>query len=323
MEIREVLKKYEKELIHPATEQPRYEVELLLSFVIGKPREYLLTHPEATVTEDEIKKFAALIDERANGTPIAYLIGQKSFYGLDFFVNENVLIPRPETELIVDEALVIIKNSNHEQLLIADIATGSGCIIAAIAKNLPKERKNITLFASDISPKALIVAKQNIKKYGLTESITLTQGDLLEALLLKIIRPRRTSLGLENYPPEASRPQSGKLSARGGPALGWQIIITANLPYLTPEQIKDSPSIQKEPFLALDGGKDGMELYIRLFEQTKQLKSMTEADISLLAEIDHTQTEVFISEVKRILPTAGVKIKKDLGGYERMVIIDF
>ncbi|MCD4705679.1 HemK family protein methyltransferase [bacterium] len=137
------------------------EVEILMSFVLKKSREFILTHSEYELVYYQKKKLEKIIKERLNNKPIAYIIGKKEFYKLDFYVNKNVLIPRPETEIMVYEALNIIKVFKNKNIKtnIIDIGTGSGAIIIAIAKNA----LNNNFFATDISRKALNVALKTIK----------------------------------------------------------------------------------------------------------------------------------------------------------------
>lgn len=150
------------------------ETELLLSFVRDVPREYIIAHPETAVFKDEQRKFIHLCKKRASGFPFAYITKHKDFFGLDFYVDPRVLIPRPETELLVEEALKLSKK--FVQPKICDVGTGCGSVVVALAKNLPKAR----LRASDISKAALAVAAKNIRHHHLNRQITLVLGDLLK-----------------------------------------------------------------------------------------------------------------------------------------------
>lgn len=146
------------------------DAEILLSWTLKKPKSYLYTYPERKLINRELAKYKQYISRRAKGEPVAYLIGHKEFYGLDFLVNKHVLIPRPETELLVEE---VLKNKKIKR--IADIGTGSGCIAIALAKNNPK----LKIYATDISANALIIARKNTKKYKL-KNIIFKKGNLLE-----------------------------------------------------------------------------------------------------------------------------------------------
>jgi len=292
MQIKQALKETVKKL-ELKTTNPHLEAEILLSFVLAKSREFILSYPETKLSSPQFTKLMLLVKRRLEGESIACLIGSKYFYGYDFFVDKNVLIPRPETELMVDEVLDILKKlETNNKIALIDIGTGSGCIPISTLKGT-QEQKNITCLAIDISPKALKIALKNAKKHGLADSIIFLEGNLLKPII------------------------DDKL-----PITRYDFIITANLPYLTRKQIKNSPSIQKEPLLALDGGDNGMDYYIKLFKQIKLLqKKYLPKSIIILAEIDHTQNKVFKKEVKKLLPFAKLKIKKDLGGYERLVIL--
>ncbi|MEK7508532.1 MAG: peptide chain release factor N(5)-glutamine methyltransferase [Patescibacteria group bacterium] len=270
---------------------PILDGEVLLSSVLNKPREYLLTYPEKKLTTTQEKKFRQLVARRAHGEPIAYLTVHKEFYGLDFIVNKNVLIPRPETELLVEETIKRIRNYElgiRERIVLIDVGTGSGCIPIAIAKNTPN--KNLKVLATDISAAALKVARQNAKKNSV--KIKFYRGNLLSPLI------HNSSFLI--------------------PASSY--IITANLPYLTKKQICEK-SIQCEPRSALYGGRNGLEYYEKLFKQISQLGAQVFgcSSVQVLLEIDPSQTSKIKKLIKKYLPTAKTEIKKDLAGHNRVV----
>jgi len=148
------------------------DAEVLLSHTLNKPKSFLYTYPEKKLTQAQVRKYKSLISRRAKHEPVAYITGHKEFYGLDFYVNQHTLIPRPETEALVEK---IIKNKDIHS--IADIGTGSGCIAIALAKNNPK----LNIYAIDISSKALTVARKNAKAHKV-KNITFKQGNLLEPI---------------------------------------------------------------------------------------------------------------------------------------------
>jgi release factor glutamine methyltransferase len=269
---------------------PRLETEVLVSFLLKKDREFLLTHPETSVSRLIYKKFLTLAARHLKYWPIAYLIGQKEFYGRDFKVNPTVLIPRPETELMVEEILSTAKNKAG---MIVDVGTGSGAIIITVAAELKKSTSHLdkdTSFAAvDISPTALKIAKENARQHSLSK-IGFYRGDLLAPLKLD------------------------EKKSRG------RLIIAANLPYLTPAQIKGSPSIKREPRLALDGGPDGLKYYRRLFQQLVKL-DLRETEIIILCEINPGQRNAGIRLVKKYFPDATARIKKDLAKKYRLLDI--
>jgi len=202
------------------------DAEILLSLVLQKPKEYLYTHPEHRLTKEQLKQFNKLIKRRIDHEPIAYLIGQKEFYGLKFIVNKHVLVPRPESEKIIDEALKIIKSIfpiNDQRLTICDIGTGSGCLIISLAKELQKLKKidSFELIATDISKKALKVAKANAAIHQVDKYI-----NFINCYLLKPLKNQKIDL------------------------------IIANLPYLSKDDVKNQVSIKKEPKKALIGNYD-------------------------------------------------------------------
>lgn len=172
--------------LNRVSNSPALDAEVILSFIIGKSREYLYAHPEKRISKKENDKFKKLINRRKKYEPIAYIIGRREFYGLSFKVNKNVLIPRPETELIIDEALGIARSS--DTLTLIDIGTGSGCIPIAITKNLIHKysHKYVNqIFGIDISHEALKVAKKNARINGVDKYIKFLQGDLLEKYFMR------------------------------------------------------------------------------------------------------------------------------------------
>jgi release factor glutamine methyltransferase len=174
MQISNWQKEAVKILLNYSITSAALDAEVLLSFVLKKPREYLLAHPEIFLTQEQKKELNKLIARRAKSEPVAYITNNKEFYGLDFYVDQNVLIPRPETELLVDE--VISRTTIGNKTTIADIGTGSGCIAVAMAKNLP----DVKIIATDISESALNIAKKNAKIHGVDKQIRFFQRNLLE-----------------------------------------------------------------------------------------------------------------------------------------------
>src|SRR6266481_8703898 len=162
--------------------------ELLLLHVLGRNRTWLYAHPEEIIADADAQRFFELLARRAAGEPTQHLTGKQEFWGLEFEVTPDVLIPRPETEHVIEVALDRLalrdlrskqsQNMSGEGLLIADIGTGSGCIAIALAKELPA----VKVYALDISPTALIVAQRNAKRLGFSNRITLLESNLLEKL---------------------------------------------------------------------------------------------------------------------------------------------
>ena len=152
MNIKKNLTKSTQKLQQNNIPTPRIDAEILLSHILKKPREYIFTHPEKQLTKSVVMRYALRVTRRIKGEPIAYITGHKEFYGLDFYVNKNVLVPRPETELMIDEALKLATR-NSQLATIIDVGTGSGCIIISLAKNLKSKFhiSNFKILATDIS----------------------------------------------------------------------------------------------------------------------------------------------------------------------------
>jgi release factor glutamine methyltransferase len=289
MIIKDVLADAQKKLAKLISAEPELEAEILLSKILSKKREYLLANPNKKISFGQNFNFQRLIKKRLAGYSAAVLTGHKWFYGLDFIVNKNVLIPRPETELMVDEALEKVKSEKLKvkSFKIIDLGTGSGCIVISLAKFL--KETSVNFYGLDISRKALAVAKTNAIKNGVGDKIKFIKSDLLNSIDKNIF----------NEP----------------------TIITANLPYLTPEQVNNSPSIQKEPRLALLAGADGLDCYRRLFAQIKNREIKNE--LIIFCEIDETQKDLMAELIKQNFPQAEFEFKNDLGGHCRLAIIKF
>ncbi|MBU4375185.1 peptide chain release factor N(5)-glutamine methyltransferase [Patescibacteria group bacterium] len=150
MNIQKLLIEYTKKLKQAKIPTPRLDAEILLSHILKKSREYIYTYPNYKLSKSIVARYALCVTRRIKGEPIAYITGHKEFYGLDFFVNKNVLVPRPETELMVDEALRITHNPANalqsgegaQRITLIDVGTGSGCIIISLAKLLKNKIRN-------------------------------------------------------------------------------------------------------------------------------------------------------------------------------------
>ncbi|MDA3840504.1 MAG: peptide chain release factor N(5)-glutamine methyltransferase [Patescibacteria group bacterium] len=284
MTIQDLRKKYYQKI-------DSFDFDILVSLVLKKPRVYILTYPEKKLSLIQVKKLESLIRRRKNNEPLAYILGEKEFYSNKFIVNKNVLVPRPETETMVDEALRRV-TQNMKPTTVIDVGTGSGCIIISIAKKL-KKRKNINYLGLDISNEALSVAKKNAKLNLVEKKISFIKNDLLSNIQGSLITNHNS------------------------------IIITANLPYLTAEQIMKSPSIKREPRLALLAGTDGLKYYRKLFKQIRELQNKNpELEFTILCEINPSQVNLIKQLTKSILDKKYTTyIKKDLRGLSRFAII--
>jgi release factor glutamine methyltransferase len=270
---------------------PRLEAELLLAFLMARPREFIIVHEKDVLLPALIKKFKAAEKKRLLNFPLAYLTGRKEFYGLDFKVNKNVLVPRPETETLVEMVLNYARQKKNG-LDFIDIGTGSGAIIVSLASELAKQSELIfnssSFLGLDISRAALGVARQNAKLHNLNKKIAFLQSDLLKNI------------------PANSLEDS-------------HLVIAANLPYLTPKQTSEEPSISREPKLALDGGPDGLKYYRELFKQLKKVKF---ASLLLICEIDPGQAKTIKLNAQKIWPSARLKIVKDLRPQARFLKLE-
>lgn len=278
--IKQVLTQAEKSI-------PLLDAEILLAFVLQKERMYIKTHIADTIPLMKQWGYTFLVKKRKKGVPIAYITQEKEFFGIPFFVNKHVLIPRPETEILVDKVKEKI-TQEKKKIIVLDIGTGSGCIPLALAKTF-LNKKNIQYFASDFSTKALSVAKRNKEK--LNVSVTFFQSDLLKNIPKKI---EEKILQSEN------------------------IYITANLPYLTEKQFREEPSIQHEPKLALVAEDEGLALYKKLLQQIEQISKKIKVPIHLFLEIDPEQTEKLKKYIHTLFPEANILIHKDYCGRNRI-----
>lgn len=271
----------------------RLDLELIIAHAIRKSREFVLAHPEYQIPPACNAKFEKLIQRRINHEPLAYIFGEKEFYKMKYKVKKNVLIPRPETELMVDLVLHKIKNgtwNKKNKIIIADIGTGSGNIIISIAKQLKNFEfliSNFKFFGIDISKKVLAVARQNAKTHKLDKKITFLHGNLLEPIK-KIPTPKSQFSNL---------------------------IITANLPYLSPKIYSSCcQDIKKyEPKSALISQADGLAHYERLLKQLQNIKqkySMLRA--SCFMEISPEQKAKILKIIKKYFPKSKINFHKDL-----------
>lgn len=263
---------------------PELEAELLLAHTLKKERSFIITNLEQKVEKRIVKMFQEIIKKRLKGFSVAVLIGCKEFYGLPFKVTKDVLVPRPETEILVETVLKKLEAKN--KTLVIDIGTGSGAIIISIFKN----NLNLTnyFYASDKSVKALEVARKNARQQK--AKIKFLEGDLLKPHLQEI---------------KKIKPQN--------------IIITANLPYLNPQEMSE-PSIKKEPKAALLSGSDGLWHYKRLFTQLKSLKQST---VFLIGEINPEQALETEKLAKASFPQANISFINDYSSRIRFFVVEF
>jgi release factor glutamine methyltransferase len=247
--------------------------ELLLLHVLGRNRTWLYAHPEEVLSDTDAQRFLDLITRRAAGEPTQHLTGKQEFWGLEFEVTPDVLIPRPETEHLIEVALDRLalrelranrpQKSNGEGLQIADIGTGSGCIAITLAKELPAAN----FLATDISRATLAIAKRNASRHAVADRIEFSEANLL-------------SVGAQHAAPQPGKIQnSAPLASRESRITSHESrlfdLIASNPPYIgrreaatLPREVRDH-----EPHAALFGGEEGYELYAGLITQSaKHLK---------------------------------------------------
>ena len=213
------------------SETPSLDAQVLLAEITGKSRAWLLAHPNAELHPKQQGKLDKARDRLEAGEPLPYVLGHWEFYGLDFFVNTHTLIPRPETELMVEQALEWLQ-AHPGKHRVADIGTGSGCIAISLAVNIPE----LHITTIDISSEALKVARSNAEKHAVINQIEFIEADLLSS-------------------PASHTPLH---------------VICANLPYIPSKTLVGLSVFGREPTLALDGGPDGLSLIRRLLPQAVQ-----------------------------------------------------
>jgi release factor glutamine methyltransferase len=253
--VRSLLRQGVEQLRNAAVPSFTLAAELLLLHVTGRDRTWLYAHPEEILSPETAEEFFALLRRRSLGDPTQHLTGKQEFWGLEFEVNRDVLIPRPETEHLIEVALDRLAvrelgadrpaRLNGEGLTIVDVGTGSGCIAIALAKELPAA----TIYATDISPAGLDVARRNAARHGVSDRIHFLESNLLGAFSLHSSGSRVT----EHEPP------SFDLIISNPPYIGWREADSL------PIEVREH-----EPSRALFGGKEGYEIYGALIPQAAQ-----------------------------------------------------
>lgn len=282
MRLREALAQAVTRLDNAGVDSPRLDAELLLAHVLEVNRAAILARPELRITPKELTRYRDLVTRRAGREPLAYILGHREFYGLDFAVDPRALIPRPETELLVEHALSIARGmawQSEDPLQIADVGAGSGAIAVTLSVSLPEA----TVYALDHSAGALAVVAENAFRHYVTGRVRCVQSDLLSAL--------------------------------PGPV----DLITANLPYVTSDEWLDlDPEIRDhEPRAALHGGPDGLDLIRRLLAAAGPFLRPGGA---LLLEIGASQGTAVSTLARQHFPQARVQVHQDYAGLDRLVI---
>jgi release factor glutamine methyltransferase len=276
MNRREALKLGSKILAENKIDDASLEAEILLRHTLNIDRTRLLVGYDETLSSQQQTDFLNKVARRVEGMPAAYITCMREFYGLEFYVDEHVLIPRPETELLVEKTIEIARN--YDSPVIVDVGTGCGNIAVSLAANLPHAH----IYATDISEKAVEVARCNCMKHSVKKRIQLLYGDLLEPI---------------------KEPAD---------------IIVANLPYV---RTADLPTVNTngfEPRIALDGGVDGLDVIRRLCSQVNDKLTLGG---TLLLEIGLGQREALVNYLRSLFPESKIETMRDLTAIDRIVCL--
>lgn len=268
--------------LEKTSDTPGLDAQVLLARFMEKPRSWVLAHPDESLDPNKLAELERQVARLVGGEPLPYILGTWEFFGLEFDVTPDVLIPRPETELLVEKAIAWLQASCPEIRTknVVDVGTGSGCIAVALAVNVPE----ITITATDVSPAALKVARRNAEKMGVAGRITFLESDLFSNPAI----PDRVS------------------------------IIVGNLPYIPTKTMQRTSVFGREPTLALDGGSDGLDLIRRLLLDSP---SRLIAGGLLLIEIEASEGLALLSLASNIFPNASIRLHKDLAGNDRLLEI--
>lgn len=263
------------------TDSPEHDAQILLAHVIGHPRTWLLAHLDSPLSTPVVDLANQAFAKLEAGEPLPYILGHWEFYGMDFDITPDVLIPRPETELLVEIAIKWL-TANPSKRSVADIGTGSGVIATSIASHIP----DATILATDISSAALQVAKRNAQKLNVQGHIVYVECDLLPVQLS--VANRKLQLDL----------------------------LCANLPYIPTQTLIGLPIFGCEPTIALDGGEDGLDLVRRLMDVAPEWLA---PDGTILLEIEARQGSATLNLAVEKFPGAHVTLHQDLAGHDRLV----
>jgi release factor glutamine methyltransferase len=276
-----LLERGASELGEAGVAEARFEAELLLRHALGCSREALFARFHEPPAAEAVGHYFQLLERRRGRVPIQHILGTQEFYGLSFRVTPSVLIPRPETEGVVEEALAELSRRPSRAPRIADIGCGSGCIAIAIARERPEAR----FLAVDASPAALAVARENAAALGVAERITFLHGDLLEPLVER----------------------GDKLD-----------LLVSNPPYVVDAEIRDlAPEVKEhEPRMALAGGADGLAAITRLLEG---VGAVLEPEGAVVMEIGKDQDQK-VAERVLAAGLDLLRIASDLAGIPRVVV---
>ncbi len=265
------------------SDTPALDASVLIAHIVDKPRTWVVAHPELTLTPDQQKQLDEALARLEQGEPFPYVLGHWEFFSLDFKVTPDVLIPRPETELLVEKAIAWLQESPIRRT-VADVGTGSGAIALSIAINVPNAR----VLATDISHQALEVARKNALRFKVSHRVDFLQCDLLP----QHIDPVPTEDHFD--------------------------LICANLPYIPTETLHNLPVFGREPTLALDGGPDGLDPIRRLLQIGPEWLA---PNGMMLLEVEATRGIQALNLACDMFSEATIHLHQDLTGRDRLLEI--
>jgi len=268
----------------PLSDTPALDAAVLLAHILDMPRTWVMAHPELTLGTEQEKQLEDSLRRLESGESFPYVLGHWEFFGLEFDVTPDVLIPRPETELLVEKAIAWLQESNVRRT-VADVGTGSGVIAVSIAVNVP----DVHVLATDISQEALEVARRNASKFDVLQRIDFVQCDLLPHHIETLPTERHFDL------------------------------ICANLPYVPTETLQSLPVYGREPTLALDGGPDGLRLIRRLLDIGPEWLA---PNGMILLELEATRGIQALNLAYDLFSQATIHLHQDLTGRDRLLEIN-
>ena len=265
------------------SDTPELDARVLLANILDKPRTWIEAHPETLLTRPQLATVKKAVSRLEAGEPLPHVLGHWEFFGLDLEITSDALIPRPETELMVERAIKWLR-ATPERRTIADVGTGSGCIAVAIAKNIYDAK----IMATDISRPALEIAHRNARRHNVAKRIDFVQCDLLPPHP----DPLPTYLHFD--------------------------LICANLPYIPTQTLQGLSVYGREPTLALDGGVDGLDIVRRLLHIAPEWLA---PNGMILLEIEASQGMSALSLAYDAFDSAEFHLHQDLAGHDRLLEI--
>ena len=276
------------------------DAQVLLAHITGESRAWVLAHPELTLSATQKEKLNHALEELKNNIPLPYVIGHWEFFGLDFLLSKDVLIPRPETEELVERALDWLRANDEKRVI--DVGTGSGCVAISLARNIP----DLNLVALDLASSSINIACQNAQKHGEIYHEGTKDTEIFEKKQRKIYKIGTSTLRFI---------QSDLFSNLQPSTFS---LITANLPYIPTKTLKNLAVYHREPTLALDGGADGLDLIKRLLEDAPSYLAPQGA---IMLEIDSSHGKDALNLANKFFPKAENDLIPDLSGRDRFINI--